>query len=90
MVFKLSNNFNKIYSKCDSSIKKRVDDKLAIFCNNDSDFSLKNHSLKGKFSMYHSTNITDDWRALYTVKNNKGGQPFAYFETLGTHSQLYK
>lgn len=39
--------------------------------------------------MYRSIDVTGDWRALYREFKEEN-PPIAFFDGLGTHSQLYK
>lgn len=89
MVFELSANFLKKYNKCDQFVKNKVDQRLGFFVTNHINPVLKNHALKGELAGSRSINITGDWRALYTTKDDGKGGQIAVFETLGTHSQLY-
>ena len=50
---------------------------------------LNNHALTGSLQRYRSINVTGDWRALFRIIETVNGV-ICYFDTLGTHSQLYK
>lgn len=51
------------------------------------DPKLNNHVLRGKLRGLRSINITGDWRAIFReYKKDKQ----ILFDSLGTHSQLYK
>lgn len=65
--------------------KKRID----LFRKNPYHPQLRNHPLSGKYSGYRSININGDWRAVYLVIEDSI-ETVVSFETLGTHSQLYK
>jgi addiction module RelE/StbE family toxin len=86
MKIKFSKVFKKQYKASPSKIQAKFDKALGIFMNNKFDNSLNNHQLKGEFKNYRSINITGDWRAIYTTKENQ----IYFFVMLGTHSQLYK
>jgi addiction module RelE/StbE family toxin len=49
---------------------------------------LRIHSLKGKYSGYFSFNVTDDWRALFKIKESRN-KLIITFHSIGTHSKLY-
>lgn len=80
-----SKRFDKQLKKSPLEIKISFKQRLAIFSKNPLNTKLNNHSLTGKLREYRSINITGDWRALYSQKND-----LVIFEMLGTHSQLYK
>lgn len=89
MKVRFSNSFRKQYNKSPNKIQKAFDDRLKLFLQNSFNPQLRNHQLTGKFRNYRSINITGDCRALYST-NKIGKESVIIFETLGTHSQLYK
>ncbi|PIS14364.1 hypothetical protein COT64_03035 [Candidatus Shapirobacteria bacterium CG09_land_8_20_14_0_10_39_12] len=82
-----SRKFDKELKKAPLEIKIAFRQRLNLFVQDQFYLTLNNHALTGKYKGYRSINITGDWRAIYTVSkiNNK-----IIFETIGTHSQLYK
>lgn len=88
MKVKFSKKFVKQYKACDLKIQKVIDAKLLIFTKSPMDPVLNNHSLRGSLLGLHSINVTGDWRALYSILDTNG-EKVAYFELVGTHSQLY-
>ena len=51
--------------------------------------TLRNHSLKGKFSGYRSVDVTENWRAIFGEDRTSGHLTIT-FRQLGTHAQLYR
>lgn len=90
MLVKFSKRFAKQYEKVEEKIKRSFDKRLKIFIEDPYYSSLNNHQLTGSFSGYRSINVTGDWRAIYSVRNSKGGGMVIVFEILGTHSELYR
>jgi addiction module RelE/StbE family toxin len=86
MKINYSKKFFKQYGRCDEKIKQAFKQKLVLFEKNKFHPQLNNHQLRGKFSHCRSINITGDWRALFIELEN--GE-IIFFETLGTHSELY-
>lgn len=89
MNVKYSRHFQKQYKKAPGKIRKAVKVRIKLFLRNPIDSILNNHSLVGNLKGYKSINITGDWRAVYLVRTDENGNQVAYFEALGTHSQLY-
>jgi len=87
MQIRFSRQFKKDYQKVDKKVKSNFENRLELFLKHPFNPQLNNHALTGKYKGYRSINITGDWRAIYSVnKINKE----IIFETIGTHSQLYK
>lgn len=80
---KFRKNFKKVPAKIRLAFAQRVD----IFRANPLHPLLNNHALDGKYFGFRSINITGDWRAIF---REDGNYKFVTFETIGTHSQLYK
>ena len=89
MEVKFSKLFAKQYNKAGKKIQTTFELCLADFIQNPHKLTLRNHSLKGKYIGLRSINVTGDWRALYSERNEKN-KTIVIFELLGTHSQLYK
>ena len=87
MVIKAKKKFTKTFNKTPAKIQLAFTQRVDIFRNNPFDSQLNNHALGGKYQGYRSINITGDWRAIFREFNN---YKLVSFETLGTHSQLYK
>ena len=84
MLVKFTKSFQKEYKKASQKIKSQFDDRLKIFLVNEFAVVLNNHALTGKYKGHRSINVTGDWRVIYRVSLG-----IAFFEALGTHSQLY-
>lgn len=88
MNFSLDSAFLKKLKKVDVRISKNVKKKLVLFSKNPKDPQLSNHVLKDEYQDYRSIDITADYRAIYK-EVVIGGEKVAYFETFGTHDELY-
>lgn len=88
MKIQFSKQFAKQYSKAPAKIKKVFDNRLKLFIADPFNSLLRNHALSGELHGYRSINITGDWRALYRVTGSSN--KVAFFDMLGTHSQLYE
>lgn len=86
MRVRFSKKFAKQYEKAPQKIKDTFENRLKLFQRNQFNPTLNNHTLGGRFKGYRSINVTGDWRAVYSRKN----EDTIYFELLGTHSQLYR
>jgi addiction module RelE/StbE family toxin len=86
MQLEYAERFIKKLRKSPKQIQKSVRIRLELFTADRFHPLLNDHALAGKLRGYRSINITGDWRALY-IEVKVG---VAYFEDLGTHSQLYK
>lgn len=85
MQISYSKNFIKQAKKLSPELRKKLQERIGVFCDNPLYPLLRNHMLKGKYKQYRSIDITGDVRALYLQKENE-----AIFDTIGTHSQLYR
>ena len=81
--------FLKQLKKAPLAIKIQFKNRFILFIKDPFHPQLNNHALRGKFQGYRSINITGDWRAIYTITQEKS-QQVVVFELLGTHSQLYR
>ncbi len=79
-----SKNFIKQSKKLNQPIRYKVVSRIILFNENPLDYELNNHSLKGRYKLYRSINITGDYRALYLTNGDE-----VIFDIIGTHSQLY-
>lgn len=84
MIASYSRLFIKQAKKLNPEARKKLQERIAMFCENPLSPLLRNHPLKGKYKEYRSIDVTGDIRALYLQKDNE-----AIFDTVGTHSQLY-
>ncbi len=87
MQVRFSRQFRKQYDKTPRAIQVAFDTRLKRFMKEPNDPILHNHELSGRLRGYRSINITGDWRALFREFPE---QNLIFFDTLGTHSQLYK
>ena len=84
MQISYSRTFIKQAKKLSPELRKKLQERLALFSDNSLNSVLRNHALKGKYKEYRSIDITGDVRALYMQKDDE-----AIFDAVGTHSQLY-
>ncbi len=89
MESQFSRDFQKTYRKTPHSIQIAFQKRLQIFRSDPYDPRLRNHKLKGEYGIYRSIDVTGDWRALYRELKEEDSLT-AFFDKLGTHSQLYK
>lgn len=80
-----SRSFKKNYKKLGLKVRKKFDERLAIFQEYPFHPILNNHSVHYPYDGCRSINITGDIRALYEPKDD-----MAYFLAVGSHSELYK
>ncbi|MFA6526141.1 MAG: type II toxin-antitoxin system mRNA interferase toxin, RelE/StbE family [Candidatus Buchananbacteria bacterium] len=84
MEVRFTRHFKKNYKKSPIAIQKSFDARLEIFLSDPNNYVLHNHSLRGNLAGSFTINVTNDWRAVYTLDNG-----IIVFIALGTHSQLY-
>ena len=87
MKIKFGKKFSKQYDKAPKKVRVAFQKRLVIFKRNKYSYLLNNHALVGKYKGFRSINITGNWRAIFRELNNG---KLAFFDALGTHSQLYK
>ena len=87
MIIRYRNKFLKQLDKKPAKIRLAFVQRAKIFEKDRFDYLLNNHALGGKYQGCRSINITGDWRAIFREFDNYS---VVSFETLGTHSQLYK
>lgn len=85
MLIKFAKRFSKQYDKAEIKIRLSYKRKLALFRKDPFNPLLNNHALTGNYAGFRSINITGNWRAIYSKK-----EEIITFEFLGTHSELYK
>lgn len=88
MIVRYAPEFLKELKKLDVRIRKSVKERVLIFQDNPNDSQLHNHKLRDPYKGLRSIDITNDYRALYSEKE-EGEEIVAYFETIGTHDELY-
>ncbi len=86
----LSSRFNAQLEKAPTEIKIAFTETLEVFEENPlyPHTNLRSHPLKKQYTGYNSIDVTDDWRALFKVKESKH-QTIITFHILGIHTQLY-
>lgn len=84
MTIAYSRSFIKQAKKLSPELRKRLQLRIKLFCDNPLDPALRNHALTGKYKEYRSIDITGDVRALYMQQADR-----YIFDAVGTHSQLY-
>jgi addiction module RelE/StbE family toxin len=84
MYISYSKNFIKQAKKLSPELRKRLQERIALFDDNPLHYLLRNHALNGKYRLYRSIDITGDVRALYLQNDDE-----VIFDAVGTHSQLY-
>jgi len=78
--------FKKKYKKVPLKIQSRFDKRLLIFGTEPFHPQLNNHPLGGDKKGQWSINVTGDWRAIYSFKD----EDTVVFIDIDTHSNLYK
>ena len=78
-------NFEKNYTKLQTSEKLKFKERLAVFAKDPFDSILGNHALHGKYRGYRSINIGGDLRAVYKLLDKEE----YFFVAIGTHTRLY-
>ncbi len=88
MTVRYDPQFLKKLKKLDVRIRKSFKERIILFAHDPYALQLNNHSLIRKYENFRSIDITNNWRVLYTEKN-EGDEVIAYFEEIGTHKELY-
>lgn len=81
-----SSRFRKNYEKLPKKIRDQFDERLKIFCSDSKHPLLKDHALKGNLLGLRAFSVTGDCRAIYHPMDPN----IAFFEAIGTHSQVYE
>ena len=87
MKVKYSKEFIKHFNKAPAKIRLAFVNRLELFEQDPFNPVLNNHALLGKYADTRSINTTGDWRAIFRLFDDYEA---VSFETIGTHSQLYK
>lgn len=80
--------FLKKLKKLNVRVRKSFKERISLFARDPQNPQLNNHSLTREYANFRSIDITNDYRALYTEKD-EGDEIVAYFEEIGTHKELY-
>jgi len=88
LLIKYAPLFSKQRKSAPLEIKTAFREALEVLVENPNHPSLRNHALREKYAGFRSINVTNDWRALFKVKESKI-QTVITFHILGTHTQLY-
>ena len=89
MIIRYDPDFLDTLKKAKVNIRKSFKEAMVVFYYNSHDSRLNNHPLKGEWKGSCSIDVTSNWRAIYTEKQ-EGKDIVAYFVAIGTHEQLYK
>ena len=84
MTIDFHKEFTKSFKKLSPKIKKKFQERLVLFENDQFNPILNNHALKGEYQGYRSINVSGDTRAIYR-KNSES----VLFVAIGSHSKLY-
>jgi len=87
----LSPKFNSQLIKAPTEIKIAFDESLELFKEDPlkPHPNLRSHSLREKYTGFSSIDVTEDWRALFKIRQTKL-KTVITFHILGTHTQLYE
>ncbi|OGM22376.1 hypothetical protein A2961_00740 [Candidatus Woesebacteria bacterium RIFCSPLOWO2_01_FULL_39_21] len=88
MKIRFDPNFIDTLKKVNVRTRKSFKQRIIIFSKNPYEFQLNNHPLRAEWQGFRSIDVTNDYRAIYTEKE-EGGVIIAYFVALGTHKELY-
>lgn len=88
MTVRYDPQFLKKLKKLNVRVRKSFKERIVLFAHDPQNPQLNNHSLTKEYSNFRSINIANNYRALYTEKN-EGDEIVAYFEEIGTHKELY-
>lgn len=79
-----SKKFSKQFKQLPAKTQKQFWKRLELFIVEPDHPLLRQHSLKGKLSDYHSFNVSGDVRAIFKRQGE-----IMLFVAIGSHSQLY-
>ncbi len=68
-----------------TGLRKKYQERVSLWMNNQKDSSLKDHKLSGKLVEYRAFWITGDVRVTYKIINSDTVQ----FYDVGSHNQVY-
>ncbi len=89
IVITSNKKFNKLFSKLPDKIKNKFKKRIEIFKISQSNRTLNNHKLTGKYEGCWSINVTGNYRAIYEILIKKRQEVYI-FVAIGTHSELYE
>lgn len=78
--------FKKRFQKLPLKIQRQFEKRLAIFIQNPSHPSVKNHPLKGYLVGFRAFSVTGDYRVVFKFLNHET----AKLVDIGTHTQVYE
>lgn len=84
MTIDFHKDFIKNFKKLPPKTKKKFQDRLILFEEDEFNETLNNHALKGIWLGYRSINVTGDIRAIYKKSSEN-----VLFVAIGSHSRLY-
>ena len=85
MIVYYSSRFETAFRKLDPGVKENFLSALELFLEEPNHPALRNHALRGRFSNIRSLDVTDDYRALFHMKDVGS----VLFIDIGTHGELY-
>ena len=80
-----SSTFRKSHRKLPAALKRRFDERLKLFADEQFSPLLRNHALRGEYTGCRSINISGDVRAIFKMLDEDA----VYFIDIGTHAQLF-
>lgn len=87
MIIHLHPHFKRSYKKrifYDHNLRKKTDERIELFQQNQSSPLLKDHSLTGDMKGYRAFSVTGDVRIVYYLKDD-----ITWLYDIGTHNQVY-
>ncbi|MDD4990022.1 MAG: type II toxin-antitoxin system mRNA interferase toxin, RelE/StbE family [Candidatus Pacebacteria bacterium] len=85
MKIRFHKNFDRQFAKLRPGEKRKTQERLQLFLENQFNPVLENHPLKGKYADYRSINITGDLRAVYKFLS----EDECIFVAVNNHNNLY-
>lgn len=89
LIIEYSATFNKQRKDAPLEVKSAFRDALELFLDHPDHPNLRNHALREEYAGFRSIDVTEDWRALFKIRESKFKKVIT-FHVLGTHAQLYK
>ncbi len=89
-IIQRTRRFEKSFGKLNVKTQKLFIKKLRIFINDEYQSSLRTHKLKGKRKNEYAFAVTDDIRAIYEKRIQKGKEILVFtFVDIGGHNRVY-
>ncbi len=85
MRLNFTRRFEKQRAKLPKSVKKKLNERVLLFCEQPFNTQLDNHVVHGEYAGCRSINVTGDYRAIYYHVANDAVR----FIALGTHHELF-